>query len=227
MSNYSASKSIAVIVAWIRLKCEHAAGLLVPISGGSDSALTFWLCAQASPDKTLAVFVGEPDELRGRDWFESVGQVRYVRIADGPDNPEALRWARFISICLQKRYWLFGTRNRTETVLGTYSMASTVARQLPLDGLWKTEVMELCRQVGVPKEILQSSRRADPECGRPPEMASIPLETVDLFLQVKIGELPESHQVEIDPAIVQYLDSLYCLNRFKADLPACGPRPEA
>ena len=42
---------LQVIIDWIRERTDVEAGrgALVPVSGGSDSALGFWLCAQALP----------------------------------------------------------------------------------------------------------------------------------------------------------------------------------
>ena len=50
--------SIEKLVSWIRTAAAGAHGLLVPISGGSDSALCFWLCRQALPGKVIGVHAG-------------------------------------------------------------------------------------------------------------------------------------------------------------------------
>lgn len=104
-------------------------------------------------------------------------------------------------------------------MLGTYSLASRVATYLPLAGLWKSEVMALCEAAGVPREITDSSRRPDPDCGRPPEMAAIPFELVDRFLQVKVGERPEEDLGAVGADQLGYLESTYRRNQFKKDLP--------
>ncbi len=213
------------IIDWIRQRTDHAAGrgALIPVSGGSDSALGFWLCAQAlPPGRAIGAFVGT--ELRCRAWFEQVGPMRYL--AEPPDmrHIEITRWAMMLSLSLDMRGWLVGTRNRTEDVLGTYSLASRIATLLPLAGLWKSEVMDLAKRAGVPAEILDSSHRADPACGRPQAMADIPFATVDLFLQTRLGERSESELDCTAPAIVAYLDSVYARNRFKRDLPLIAPR---
>ena len=128
-----------------------------------------------------------------------------------------------LSQSLEVRGWLVGSRNRTEEVLGTYSLASRIATYLPLAHLWKSEVMRLARYVGVPDEILQSSRRADPACGRPQEMADIPFEMVDLFLQVMIGEQPVSQLATMPLAQREYIQRVYDRNRFKLSLPLRPP----
>lgn len=128
-----------------------------------------------------------------------------------------------LSQALEVRGWLVGTRNRTEEVLGTYSLASRIATYLPLASLWKSEVMQLAQYVGIPDEIIQSSRRADPACGRPQEMADIPFEIVDHFLQVQVGERPVSDLELVPTAQREYLCSIYDRNCFKKDLPLRPP----
>jgi NAD+ synthase len=129
------------------------------------------------------------------------------------------------------RGWLVGSRNRTEEVLGTYSLASRLATYLPIVGLWKSEVMELAEAVGIPDEILASSTRADPLCGRPTELAEIPFAAVDLFLQAQIGLRQAIDLAALSSAQVEYLSRVYRRNRFKAGLPlrpaVAGPGTDA
>jgi NH3-dependent NAD+ synthetase len=212
------------LLTWIRRTTDvpGCPGLLVPVSGGSDSALCFWLCARAlPPGRAVAAFAGFG--LRCRDWFEGLGPVRFLPGPPPDAHPEATRWAAILALALGGGGWLVGSRNRTEDLLGTYSLASRVATYLPLAGLWKSEVMELAAAVGVPAEVLASSRRADPECGRPQEMAEIPFETVDVFLQVRIGERPESDLAGLPAGAIAYLEPVYRRNRFKTGLPLRGP----
>lgn len=216
---------LARIVDWIRASTDVAAGrgALVPVSGGSDSALCLWLCAQALPrGHVTAAYAGT--NLRCRDWFESLAPVRCVEAPDAtPQHVEAARWALMLSLSLEVRGWLVGTRNRTEDELGTFSLASRVATFLPLAGLWKSEVMAACARVGVPAEILASSRRADPSCGRPQAMADIPFAQVDAFLQVRAGERDASALAGVHAATIDYLDGIWRRNRFKQALPFTGP----
>jgi NH3-dependent NAD+ synthetase len=214
---------LASLVEWLRHTAAQAHGLLVPISGGSDSALCFWLCTEALPDRTLGVHAG-PD-LRCRSWFESRGRVEIIPPpgATTAREREVHRWAVMLSLGLTQLRWLVGSRNRTEEVFGTYSLASRLATVLPLAGVWKSEVVELCSHAGVPEEIVASSRRADPDCGRPAEMAEIPLERIDCFVRVKAGELPVEALSALTPAQVEYLEAIYRYNQFKKLLPLRCP----
>lgn len=195
--------------------------LLVPISGGSDSALSFLLCTSVAPTQTIGVYIGT--DLRQKDWFESIGNVHYGEIKAAP-NPEVERWAYFLSLALAEHRVLVGSRNFTETALGTYSTASRVATCLPLSGLWKHEVMQLCEYVGIPDEIIKSSAQADPECGRPADLAAIPFGVVDAFLYEKVKDIPRKPpDAIISDAQREYLETLYKQNAYKSLLPLTGP----
>ncbi len=220
MSN---QEKIDLLLSWLRENLPDGPGILVPVSGGSDSALCFWLCAQVAKERTKGVSMGT--SLRSKEWFESVGTVELHTGDVAGANPEVARWAHFLTQCLTENRILIGSRNRTESVLGTFSNASRVATFLPLAGLWKHEVMELCDFVGIPEEITASSRRADPECGRPAKMADIQYEAVDRFLQEKLHLPIDTSLAEPSQEQREYLETIYVENAYKAGLPAVGPKP--
>lgn len=212
---------LKTIIDWISATAAPAHGLLVPVSGGSDGALAFYCCAQAFPEKTLAVFIGS--DLRAREWFESVGSVRLLAALEGEQNREVARNAAFLDLCLRENRWLVGTRNRSEDAMGNFSLASRIATYMPLIGTWKSDVMQLCELAGVPTEVTASSRRADPDCGRPKELSEIPLELIDVFLKVKEGVLTEESLAQLNAEQVEYLARVYAANQFKRQLPVRGP----
>lgn len=213
------------LVNWIRKTAAPAQRLVIPVSGGSDSSLVFKLCTMAYPEKTLGVFVGKPEELRCRDYLESLGRIEYVTDFESfTGNAEVDRWARFLTLSIQVNGWLVGCRNHTEDLVGLYSMASRAATYLPLINVWKSDVMDLCAAVGIPSEITDSSRRADPNCGRPEELAEIPLELIDTYMRVHTGELPESALTVMTEAQREYLAEVVAANSFKRFLPTPGPR---
>lgn len=210
------------LVNWIWRKAAPAKLLYVPISGGSDSGLNFAACARAYPKKVCGIFVGSPDQLRCREWFEAIGPVKYCDpVAHGP-FAEIARWAKFQELCIANNAWLVGSRNGTEERTGLYSLASRVATFLPLANIWKSDVMKLCDEIGMPVEITASSRRADPDCGRPAEMSEIPLELIDTFLKVKASELPDSAMLALTDGQIDYLTHVVDQNAFKLSLPTKG-----
>ena len=214
-------KRLKTLSQWIRKSTRRSRGLLVPVSGGSDSALIFWLLNQACPEKTLGVFVGK--NLRNKAWFESVGTIRQLPAPRGKEDKEARRWATFASIAIAEDRWLVGSRNRSEQALGNFSLSSRIATFLPLAGVWKSDVMELCAIAQVPKQITDSSRRADPDCGRPKELAEIPLELIDVFLKAKEGGAKRKTLRALTTAQIKYLDGVYEVNQFRRHLPVVGP----
>ena len=207
---------------WVRQTAAQSNGLLVPVSGGSDSALAFHILSSVYPEKTVGVFVGK--DLRAREWFESEGNIRYLPALASRNHAEVERNAIFQKLALDENRWLVGTRNRTENTFGTFSLASRVATYLPIIGIWKTDIMQLCSLIGVPEEVMASSRRADPDCGRPAELAEIPLEQIDIFLKARIGALGENALDSLTSAQIAYLDKAYKANRWRTGLPTEGPQ---
>lgn len=212
---------LKTLIAWIKKSTRRANGVLVPVSGGSDSALIFWLFNQACPEKTLGVFSGS--KLRSREWFESVGTIRRIPAPRGKEDKEARRWATFSSIAIAENRWMVGSRNRSEQVMGNFSLSSRIATFLPLAGVWKSDVMELCSIAGVPKAITDSSRRADPDCGRPKELAEIPLELIDVFLKAKQSGVKRNQLKALTRPQIDYLERVYAVNQFRRHLPVVGP----
>jgi NH3-dependent NAD+ synthetase len=216
-------KRLKTLIKWLRKSTRRARGILVPVSGGSDSALIFWLFNQACPEKTIGVYSGSKSQLRCRAWFESVGEIRYVPAPRGKEDRESRRWATFSTIAIAEQRWLVGSKNRSEEVMGNFSLPSRIATFLPLAGVWKSDVMELCALAGVPTEITDSSRRADPDCGRPKEMSEIPLELIDVFLKVKEGGAKRKTLKALDTDQIKYLEGVYSANQFRRHLPVRGP----
>jgi len=214
--------AVDVLTDWVEQNTPEGHGLLVPVSGGSDSALAAYVCSQAVGDRASGIYFG--DSLRSQDWFEQQMSIEVVESYDDNLDAEASRWAHVITRGLVDHEVIVGTRNRTEDVLGTYSSASKVAAMLPLVGVWKTDVMRLCQYIDVPQEIIDSSRQADDDCGRPENLAAIPFDVLDDFLKVKVGELPLDTKLAIGEDELAYLESVYAKNRFKDLLPYVGPR---
>ena len=219
----SSDSRLRQLVEWVRATSSEARALVVPVSGGSDSALCFWLCCEAwGKDKVTGVHAGS--NLRAQKWFDSVGHVRFMTTPGEYAEREEMRWARFLAMSLENRAWLVGSRNRVEDLLGTYSLASRVATYLPLVNIWKTEVLDLCRLIGVPEPILESSLRADPDCGRPPELAEIPIWKIEMYLRRYIANETDFQWGGIlSPAEVYYLRNMVARNSFKKTLPVRGP----
>jgi NH3-dependent NAD+ synthetase len=212
-------KTVDALLAWIQQTTPDNARVLVPVSGGSDSALCFWLYNKALPGRVEGVCIGA--SLRAQQWFEQTGTVRFISLDTTGPNPEIQRWSQLLTLSIQENLILAGSRNRTEDILGTFSHASRVCSALPLAGTWKSQVMELCAFIGLPEEILQSSRQADPQCGRPKRMSDIAFQTVDAFLQAKLANQGLS-TFPGSPDQLAYLEEVYARNAYKQHLPYKG-----
>ncbi len=209
-------KKINLLLDWIKKTTPENADILIPISGGTDSALCFWLYNQVYPDRTLGVYFGE--SLRCHDWFASQGKVRIMKLSEDVfEDMELFRWAKCIEIGLLENRILIGNRNKTEHIMGSFSLASRVSSFLPLMDLWKYEILELCQHIGVAPEVIESSSQADPRCGRPEELAQIPFLEVDRFLMEKIGINDEVASISSEQK--EYLEDLYRQGSFKRYLP--------
>ncbi|MBI5420960.1 MAG: hypothetical protein HZA35_01460 [Parcubacteria group bacterium] len=90
---------------------------------------------------------------------------------------------------------------------------------LPIVHLWKSDILDLCKEIEVSDEVLLSSQRADPECGRPQELADIPITLIDEFAKTKTNEFFDSLSNTLDIAQKKYLETLYQSNLFKSHLP--------
>jgi NH3-dependent NAD+ synthetase len=214
-------KRLKHLIATVRRQTKLARHLLVPLSGGTDSALTWHICNQAAPGRVIGVHIGS--QLCGQDWLAAQGgTIDVVREIPGFEDKEAMRWAYLSGRARKEDAWLVSTRNWSEDRLGTYSLVSRIATYLPIVGVPKSVVMELCDIIAVPPDVLAGSRRADPDCGRPQELADVPLELIDEFLFKKEGLLPRGYSYALTSAQNKYLNGIYRYTRFKEHIPIRG-----
>ncbi|HEY9777854.1 MAG TPA: hypothetical protein V6C81_29100 [Planktothrix sp.] len=214
-------KRLKQLIATVRRQSKQARHLLVPLSGGTDSALAWYILNQAAPGRCIGVHVGT--HLSGHDWLSSQGGMIYVvPEIEGFEDKEAMRWAYLAGRARKEDAWLVSTRNWSEDKLGTYSLTSRIATYLPIVGVPKSVVMELCESIGIPADVRASSRRADPDCGRPQELADVPLELIDEFLFKKEGILPRGYSYALTREHSKYLNGIYKYTRFKEHVPIRG-----
>jgi NAD+ synthase len=158
---------------------------IVGVSGGVDSALTCFLSAEAlGPENVLAIFM--PYETTNA---ESRGHAALVIEASGAREqtvdittmatpifdrfPEADKirrgniMARMRMIVLYDQSAAFnglviGTGNKTESLLGYTTLYGDSACAInPLGDLYKTQILQLARAVGVPEPIVSKPPSAD------------------------------------------------------------------
>lgn len=217
--------AIDKLIKWVAQATPEGRGLLLPVSGGSDSALGAFICKEAVGDRVRGVYFGENGSMRSQDWFEQQLAIDVIETRDKRLDPEVERWAHILTLALAESRMTVSTRNKTEHILGMYSIVSRVAGMYPLIGVWKTDIMRLCKYVGVPAEIIASSRQADADCGRPAELAALSFEQVDTWIKFMTGEASAETlaSLHIKPPEEQYLKSVYDRYKFKSGLPHNGP----
>ena len=159
--------------------------VVVGLSGGLDSAVACCLAAEAlGPAQVLAVLLPyrTTDPASVRDALAVVERTgvrhRVVEITAQVDAylgtvPEATalrrgnkmareRMSVLYDLSLAEAALVLGTSNKTELLLGYGTLHGDMAHALnPLGDLYKTQVYELARTLGVPEPILAKAPSAD------------------------------------------------------------------
>lgn len=207
--------------------------------------------AAGTPDRARGIhfapsedFVADHPEADTHLWFTKtiVPWLRErcphatIAVNDSIDwRVDSLRWGALLDIATvhttangirQRRepydhYWPIGTRNRTEDTLGTYTKASMVAVAQPIIRIWKSEILDVCRDLGVPEAAITRSCEADCMCGRD-ELQARFVREIDALLRVRIGEaLPETveHLSRIRGGLDKWIDEQIKQNTFKQRIP--------
>lgn len=245
--NSLSAKTFDSIVSWIEeiVISKKAPGLIVGISG-TDSILTFLACAQAlkklgKQHRLLGLHFCSPHQTGNEQWvkdhilpwLKEQAPEALIEINDhqGYDD-DNIRWGRLFSRAISDtpaehsltdtHYFPVGTRNATEDYLGTYTLISNAVSIMPIVRLYKSDVLDLCAYLGVPKIALDKSREVDCACGRY-ETAANYLNQVDDYIRVRQGVLSKSHTDAMPPDIkshvMEYVIEEVRRNGFRKQVP--------
>ncbi|MEM3059267.1 MAG: NAD+ synthase [Methanomassiliicoccales archaeon] len=155
-------------------------GVVIGLSGGIDSAVVSKLCADAiGPDKVLNIFMptSVSSESDKRDVEEFCGkfqmELKIIEIAPVVEAfekmlPESGRkdlMGNIMARCrmiilfheanLRKRV-VMGTSNKSELLIGYFTKFGDGGSDFcPIGDLYKTQVRELARQIGIPENIIK------------------------------------------------------------------------
>jgi len=171
------------IVAFIRRKIEEAgaSGVVLGLSGGLDSAVTAFLCKEAlGPDKVLAVLMPHSDVTpkqdisRARRLARDLGircKLIDIKPALGVDarllgRSDRLSRGNLMARTRMKYLYFYanrlnrlvaGTGDRSEIAVGYLTKYGDGGVDfLPIGGLYKTQVREMAKRLGVPNEIVET-----------------------------------------------------------------------
>ena len=186
---------------------------VVGVSGGVDSALSCFLAAEAlGPENVLAVRMpyksSAPESLEHAGMVIEQLQVQSVTIpitemvdplferfpdADPVRRGNVMARARMIVLYDQSAAFnglVVGTGNKTEILLGYTTLYGDSACALnPIGDLYKTQVRQLARAVGVPEVIIQKAPTADLWVGQTDEdELGFTYEAVDRLLYLLVDQ---------------------------------------
>ncbi|MGQ0527990.1 MAG: hypothetical protein ACT4OY_08200 [Alphaproteobacteria bacterium] len=172
-----------------------------------------WLQAQA-PGSLIEIdnsFDTERDPLRWGHLFD--------RSLNGANPKEAMPEG--------SNYWVVGTRNASEQELSTYSSMSMSASVQPIIHLWKSEVLAICADLGMPEVALQKSCEPDCNCGRF-NLPAQHIREIDLILMAQKGDLDPSYlEKNIEPILLRNLCNFVVQQKleagFKKEIPYIPP----
>ena len=245
-------KTVDKLINFIRdvVKRANAKGVVVGLSGGIDSSLVATLCVKAlGRDKVLGVIMPERDtdpkdvedakmiaEKLGikyvvsdiTDVLKAFGAGGYVptrefdRIADG--NLKArVRMCILYYFANKRKLLVAGTSNKSELYMGYGTKYGDLGSDfLVIGNLFKSEVRELARYLGVPQEIIDKPPSAGLWKGqRDEDELGITYELLDKILErIERGEDKEkiARDLNVPPSQVEEI-----IRRIEANRHKLGP----
>jgi NAD+ synthase len=179
--------TIETIVEFIHTQVTDsgAAGVVVGLSGGIDSAVVTKLCVDAlGAEKVLNIFLPSPttpkhdlEDVRqmSKAWGTTllvydIGQLLevYHKMMPGSEGKEVsgnlmarVRMTMLYAHANLEGRLVMGTGNKSELLMGYFTKyGDGGADLLPIGDLYKTEVRELARLIGVPERVIEKEPSA-------------------------------------------------------------------
>jgi NAD+ synthase len=176
-----------ILVGFLRDETRNAgfSSAVLGLSGGVDSAVCAYLAAEAlgAANVTGVIMPYRTSAARSRTDAETVAAKLGIRqevvdispmvdplfrdqkIDDPLRRGNVMARARMIvlyDISSRDRALVYGTSNKTELLLGYGTLFGDMASALnPLGDLYKTQIWDLARKLGVPAEVIQKRPSAD------------------------------------------------------------------
>ena len=179
----------------IELSITPVPGFVIGLSG-TDSILAFSIISDAlwkhKLDHKLVGVHFANSKRKKSTWFEKdiIPWMREnwpnadIRVQGLVDNCEIERWTAIQHISKNETLWTAASVNATEKRLGKYTILVEAASLWPLTSFWKSEVLDVCRELGVPEIAIENSQIPDCLCGRD-ELAAQNIQLIDDILRFK------------------------------------------
>ncbi|MCB2231384.1 NAD+ synthase [bacterium] len=235
-----------------QLAASGLSGYVIGLSGGIDSAVSCALAVRAvGSEKVLAVLMpyrssSESSRSDARALVEQLGiEHRTVDIspmidAYFPEITEPVRLRAGNKMARERMSILFdiaaetgrlvlGTGNRTEICLGYTTLYGDSACSInPIGELYKSEVREIARKIGVPESIITKAPTADLWEGQTDEgEIGVTYEQIDRILRMLVDEgvtsLKQLEGAGLSTVDASKVVSLLNRNAFKRKLPEIAP----
>ena len=208
----------------VEMSATPVTGFMVGVSG-TDSLVTFILLSEVAKAKGFKVTgLHYMDENVVEN---TVTRTVFSWLLDRyPDssllalnlpvgNHDQFRWGDIHYRAAEARHWVASTVNATEKALGTYSILTKSASISPIASLYKSEVLQVCSEYGVPDEVIARSRLPDCICGRD-EFAA---ENIELIDEVLRNSLTKDYPTALVRNAMDYIRDKRAENGFKDRTP--------
>jgi NAD+ synthase len=231
---------------WIASEVRRAGmrGAVLGLSGGIDSAVTALLCSEALGQDVLGVIMPchsqRQDEeharliasrfdivtttIRLEDTYKTLEDV----LAGATDTARAnikarLRMSVLYAFANTLSYLVVGTGNKTELMLGYFTKYGDGGVDiLPLGDMYKTEVRQLARDLGLPDEIVKKPPSAGLWDGQTDEgEIGLTYEEIDRALEA----IEAGREEAMPPATLNRVGNMVERSNHKRDCPPIFPEP--
>ena len=241
---------VDAIVSFLRhhFKESGRKGFVLGMSGGIDSSLVAKLCAEAiGAAKVLGLAVpeksGGTDETDARDWAKELG-IRFRTVAIGSmvraiaadlkvprsdriglgNVKSRVRMITWYQVARAEERLVIGAGNKSELALGYFSMFGDAGCDfLPIGDLYKTQVFEMARHLGLPPNIVEKVPTAGLWAGQTDEgelgIAYEALDRILLGIELQLEPKEIAARAAVDVKQVLRVERMVAANVHKRKMP--------
>ncbi|MDO5045798.1 NAD+ synthase [Campylobacter sp.] len=245
MKNYNHVSSVLQKFLSDYLEKSGAENFVVGVSGGLDSAVVATLCSLVKPKNTHALIMPSKfsnranldDALRLCDKLDIKRKIIEIepildsfKRAIGEEmsnlrNGNLAARARMILLydyCASVNGLVVGTSNKSELMLGYSTIYGDLAYALnPIGGLFKSEIFEFAKFLGIDESIVSKAPSADFYEGQSDEAdMGYGYDKIDrVLMQIEKKESKEKLLDKFDNCLVDMIFSRMSKNKFKLSMP--------